>query len=76
MVVAYVMVKARTGEADRLKNEMTPIEGVVDVSIVAGDVDFIVKVDVDSPGAVKEIAATKIQELSGVETTETYIAME
>lgn len=76
MVVAYVMVKARTGEADRLKNEMAPIDGVVDVSIVAGDVDFVVKVDVDSPGAVKEIAATKIQELSGVETTETYIAME
>ncbi|MFB6236647.1 MAG: Lrp/AsnC family transcriptional regulator [Halopenitus sp.] len=75
MVVAYIMVKANTGEADRLKGEMAPIDGVEDVSIVAGDVDFIVKVDVDSPGEVKEIAAGKIQDLTGVETTETYIAM-
>jgi len=75
MVVAYVMVKANTGDADRLKGEMTPVDGVHDVSIVAGDVDFVVKVDVDSPGEVKEVAAEEIQNLSGVETTETYIAM-
>ena len=75
MVVAYVMVKAHTGEADRLKRDIEAIEGVVEASIVAGDVDIIAKAHVDTPADVKEIAATTIQNISGVEDTETYISM-
>ncbi|WP_178918151.1 Lrp/AsnC family transcriptional regulator [Natronomonas gomsonensis] len=76
MVVAYVMVKAHTGEADRLKNDIEAIDGVVSAHIVAGDVDIIAKVEVDSPAEVKDIAATTIQNLDGVEDTRTYVAME
>ena len=75
MVVAYVMVKANTGEADRLLNEIAAVDGVTDAHIVAGDVDIIAKVDVDAPADVKEIAATTIQNIDGVEDTETYISM-
>ena len=74
MVVAYVMVKANTGEADRLKSAIVEIDGVSRVNIVAGDVDFIVRVDVSDPPAVKNIASS-IQAISGVEDTQTYIAM-
>ncbi|MFC4552079.1 MULTISPECIES: Lrp/AsnC family transcriptional regulator [Halorussus] len=76
MVTAYVMVKANTGEADRLKNAMLDIDGVVDAHIVAGDVDIIAKLDVDSPAEVKDIAADGIQSIRGVEDTQTYIAMD
>ncbi|MCY4730897.1 Lrp/AsnC ligand binding domain-containing protein [Natronomonas gomsonensis] len=76
MVVAYVMVKAHTGEADRLKNDIEAIDGVVSAHIVAGDVDIIAKVEVDSPADVKDIAATTVQNLDGVEDTRTYVAME
>jgi DNA-binding Lrp family transcriptional regulator len=76
VVTAYIMVKANTGEADRLKADLTAVDGVVDTHIVAGDVDFIVKVDVDSPAAVKDVAATGVQALDGVEDTQTYIAMD
>jgi len=76
MVIAYVMVKAHTGDADRLKDEIAAVEGVVEVSIVAGDVDLIAKVQVDSPAAVKDVAATGIQGIEGVEDTQTYIAMD
>lgn len=76
MVTAYVMVKANTGEADRLKSEMKAIDGVEEVSVVAGDVDFVVKVIVDTPGAVKEAAATGIQGIAGIEDTRTYMAMD
>ena len=76
MVIAYVMVKAHSGEADRLKREIQAVEGVVDAHIVAGDIDFIAKVEVDSPAAVKDVAATHIQEVDGVENTQTYIAMD
>jgi DNA-binding Lrp family transcriptional regulator len=76
MVIAYVMVKAHTGEAGRLRGDIEAVEGVESAHIVAGDVDIIAKVDVGSPAAVKEIAADAIQGLDGVEDTHTYIAME
>jgi DNA-binding Lrp family transcriptional regulator len=76
MVTAYVMVKAHTGEADRLKTEIMDLDGVVDAHIVAGDVDIIAKLDVDSTADVKAIAADGIQNVEGVEDTQTYIAMD
>ena len=76
MVTAYVMIKANTGEADRLREEITELEGVETAHIVAGDVDLIVKVVVESPAAVKDIVATGIQGIDGVDTTQTYMAMD
>lgn len=76
MVTAYVMVKANTGEADRLKSEILDLDGVADAHIVAGDVDLIAKLDVASPAEVKDIAADGIQNVEGVEGTQTYIAMD
>lgn len=76
MVVAYVMVKAHTGDADALKDRIAELEGVESAHIVAGDVDIIAKVDVPSPADVKDIAATSIQNLDGVEDTHTYVAMD
>jgi DNA-binding Lrp family transcriptional regulator len=75
-VHAYVMVKAYTGDADRLRDDIAAIDGVTSAHIVAGDVDIIAKVGVGSPADVKEIAATQIQNLDGVEDTRTYIAMD
>jgi DNA-binding Lrp family transcriptional regulator len=76
MVIAYVMVKAHTGDADRLKGDIEAVDGVAEAHIVAGDVDFIAKVEVETPAEVKDVAATHIQEIQGVETTQTYIAMD
>jgi DNA-binding Lrp family transcriptional regulator len=76
MVTAYIMVKANTGEADRLQREIAGLDGVERANIVAGDVDLIVKVTVDSTEDVKEIAATTIQGIDGVEDTQTYISMD
>ena len=75
-VTAYVMVKSNTGEADRVKSELQAIDGVEEAHIVAGDVDYIVKVQADSPGDVKRVAAGAIQDIEGVERTQTYIAMD
>ncbi|MDZ7700775.1 MAG: Lrp/AsnC family transcriptional regulator [Halobacteriales archaeon] len=76
MVTAYVMVKALTGDADGIKQAIADVEGVVDVHIVAGDVDLIAKLDVASPADVKDIAANQIHSIDGVDGTQTYIAME
>ncbi|QRV16427.1 Lrp/AsnC family transcriptional regulator [Haloterrigena salifodinae] len=76
MVTAFIMIKANTGEADRLQDSIETIDGVQSAYIVAGDVDIIAKAQVETPAAVKEIAATKIQGIDGVENTQTYIAMD
>jgi DNA-binding Lrp family transcriptional regulator len=76
VVTAYVMVKANTGEADRLKAAVGDIDGVESVHIVAGDVDLVAKVRVDSPAEVKDVVASRIQAIDGVEDTQTYIAMD
>jgi len=75
MVMAYIMVKAHTGDADRLRETIADIEGVTRAHIVAGDVDIIAVADVDTPSGVKDIAAAEIQSIDGVGTTQTYIAM-
>jgi len=75
MVVAYVMVKAASGDADRIRESILDLDGVAEAHIVAGDMDFVVKVDVADPTDVKSVAADGIQGISGVEDTQTYIAM-
>ncbi|MEY7851556.1 Lrp/AsnC family transcriptional regulator [Natrarchaeobius sp. A-rgal3] len=76
MVTAFVMIKANTGEADRLRDEIEAIDGVESAHIVAGDVDIIAKARVETPAEVKNIAATQIQGIDGIEDTQTYIAMD
>ncbi|SHG76684.1 Lrp/AsnC family transcriptional regulator [Halobaculum gomorrense] len=75
MVVAYVMVKAASGDADRIREAIRDLDGVAEAHIVAGDMDFVVKVDVADPTDVKRVAADGVQAISGVEDTQTYIAM-
>ena len=76
MVTAYVMVKTLSGEADRIRGDIAAIDGVSEVHIVAGDVDLIAKVQVDDTAAVKGVAAEQIYGVEGVDTTQTYIAMD
>jgi DNA-binding Lrp family transcriptional regulator len=76
VVIAYVLVEASTGEADRLAEAMRAVDGVDRVSVVAGDVDFVVRVTVDSPAAVRAAVVSAITGLDGVENTRTYLAMD
>ncbi|MFB6169181.1 MAG: Lrp/AsnC ligand binding domain-containing protein [Haloferacaceae archaeon] len=76
MVVAYVLVEASTGEADRIAAAMRAVDGVESVHVVAGDVDFVVRVRVDSPAAVRAAVVSAITGIDGVENTRTYLAMD
>lgn len=75
MVLAYVMVKANTGDADRLRREIEGCTGVDRAHIVAGDVDVIVRATVDTTAEVKILVADCIHPIEGVADTTTYIAM-
>jgi DNA-binding Lrp family transcriptional regulator len=76
VVVAYVLVEASTGEADRLAAAMCAVEGVDRVHVVAGDVDFVVRVTVDSPAAVRATVVSEVSGIDGVADTQTYLAMD
>lgn len=76
MVIAYILIKAKSSEADRLLEEVSAVENIVDAHVVAGDVDLIAKADVEEPQAIKDIVATQIQRIEGIQDTETYISME
>lgn len=76
MVTAYVMVKAMIGEVEGIRDTIKAIDGVVDAHIVAGDVDVIVKLAVESPDAIKDLVADHVHTVEGVDSTTTYIAME
>ena len=75
MVIAYVLVEASTGEADRIAAGIRAVDSVESVHVVAGDIDFVVRVVVDSPAAVRAAVVSAITGIDGVENTQTYIAM-
>ena len=75
MVTAYVLIKANTSEVDRVKSAIEGFDGIERADVVAGDVDFSATLSVDSPAAVKDIVATGIGSIDGIEDTQTYIAM-
>lgn len=76
MVTAYVMVKSIIGEVDDIRDAIKAIDGVVDAHIVAGDVDVIAKLAVESPDAIKDLVADHVHGIDGIDSTTTYIAMD
>ncbi|WP_227377430.1 Lrp/AsnC family transcriptional regulator [Haladaptatus halobius] len=76
MVTAYVLIKANVPLVDRIRDTVAELDGVVDAHIVAGDIDVIAKVEVDSPAAVRETVASGVLTINGVESTQTHMAME
>lgn len=76
MVTAYVMVKSIIGEVDDIRDAVKAVDGVVDAHIVAGDVDVIAKLVVESPDAIKDLVADHVHGIEGIDNTTTYIAMD
>lgn len=76
MVIAYVLIKANVLTVDQIRDMITELAGVEEAHIIAGDVDIIAKVVVETPAAVREIVASGVLTIDGVENTYSYIAME
>ncbi|HDI23716.1 MAG TPA: Lrp/AsnC family transcriptional regulator [Thermoplasmatales archaeon] len=72
MIKAYILVKARVGKLENILNEAKKVENVENISVVAGDVDLIIKVKVKSLEKLMELT-DKLQMIDGVKQTTTYI---
>ena len=76
MVKAFIMVKARTGQAEELSETLGEIEHVTEVNVVAGDFDIIVETEAEEVYDIINSVAARIRDLEEIEDTKTYICLE
>jgi DNA-binding Lrp family transcriptional regulator len=73
---AYVFVNTKAGKAKTVSRELTKIKGVKAADACWGEPDIIAMVDVKNERALKDIVLNDISKISGVEHTDTHIALD
>lgn len=76
MVHAFIMVKTGAGESEGLLSDIREMGTISEAHIVAGAYDVIAEVDTEKVYDVLQTASTRIQGLSGVTDTKTYISLD
>ena len=76
MVYAYVMIKTGTGASEGLIDDLRDLSEVVEAHIVAGEYDIITEMDVEDVYTILHVAVSKMQGMSGVVDTRTYISLD
>ena len=72
MISAYILVHIRPGISNKVIAELRKIENIVKISIVAGEFDIIVRVQVKSLEKLLKVT-DKIQMIKGVNKTTTQV---
>lgn len=73
---AYVFVNTKAGKAKTVARDLTRIKGVKVADACWGEPDIIVLVEVKNERALKDIVLNEISKISGVEHTDTHIALD
>lgn len=72
MINAYILLSMKPGKSDTAIREMRKIENVEKISIVAGDYDIVVRVQVKSLEKLL-VVTDKLQMIEGVKKTTTQV---
>lgn len=72
MINAYILITIEPGSTDRAISEMDKIENVVKISVVAGEYDVVVRVQVKTLEKLLKVT-NKIQMIKGVKKTTTQV---
>jgi DNA-binding Lrp family transcriptional regulator len=72
MISAYILITMHPGNVDKAIKEMRKIEHVAKISVVAGEYDIVVRVQVKSLEELLEVT-DKIQMIEGVKKTTTQV---
>ncbi len=72
MVTAYILTILKPGTSEKAIQEMRKINHVEKISVVAGEYDIVVRVQVDTLEELLDVT-NKIQMIEGVEKTTTQI---
>ncbi len=73
MTKGYVLINVRPGLEMETYETLMKIEGVVEVSPLLGDIDFILMLERDTPDEIANIVVRKVRIVVGVMSTKTMI---
>ena len=74
MAKAYVLINSEIGGEQEVVDQLNAMKEVVEVSIVYGVYDVIVKLEADSMEVLKELITSKVRHVNKVRSTMTMIA--
>lgn len=74
MAKAYVLINSEIGGESEVVDQLKAMKEVVEVSVVYGVYDVIVKLEAESMEALKELITSKVRHLNKVRSTMTMIA--
>ncbi|MCE7744573.1 MAG: Lrp/AsnC ligand binding domain-containing protein [Candidatus Heimdallarchaeota archaeon] len=74
MAKAYVLINSEIGGEQEVVDQLNAMKEVVEVSIVYGVYDVIVKLEADTMEVLKELITSKVRHLNKVRSTMTMIA--
>lgn len=74
-MLAYVLLKVPAKHLDGVLGHLRTFEGVREASVIYGETDLIVKVEVPDQDALDALIIRRIQDLPQVEATRTFIAV-
>ncbi|MGC9779093.1 MAG: Lrp/AsnC ligand binding domain-containing protein [Candidatus Heimdallarchaeota archaeon] len=74
MAKAYVLINSEIGGEQEVVNQLKAMKEVVEVSVVYGVYDVIVKLEADTMEVLKELITSKVRHLNKVRSTMTMIA--
>ena len=72
MITAYILINLQPGSSDKAIKEMRRIENIRKISIVTGEYDIVVRVEVKTLEKLLKIT-DKIQMIKGVNKTTTQV---
>ena len=71
-VAAYVLINVRVGKMGEILDKLRGIRNVKSISVVAGEFDLIVRVEVDNLSDLFDVTE-EIHKIDGIEKTITYV---
>ena len=72
MITAYILINLQPGSSDKIIKEMRKIENIRKISIVTGEYDIVVRVEVKNLEKLLKIT-DKLQMIKGVNKTTTQV---
>ena len=72
MISAYILINMEPGNSEKAIAEMRKIDNVVKISVVAGEFDIVVRVQVNSLDKLLKVT-DKIQMIDGINKTTTQV---
>lgn len=73
MVTAFILINAEAGKEDKIVEALKGVEGIIEMYVVYGLYDLIVKVEMESLERLRDLVFKRIRSLPYVKATQTSL---